>query len=510
MTLLHPAEPPPSPLAPLPQLRVSAHDQSRVEWVVTTPMAAPDFVQNYLVSFDIEIPDAIWVAHDPWQRYQVRTRLTSPALATAEAREARDPRDQLRLRALAVARALKLATQLPSRILAGAHRRDGVLQEAEATAIVADLERALAMAAGERDQLRKVVVDIDPSLEREQRLADEYISGQVLLLVSAVRSAMQRPRGRRVTELRGAIQPLATLLAKALQAEHSHRHATAIRQPAPHTPKDVEAYVNRAAQLKKHFQQALFLDATAYMLDERLRNWIAAAVAMVAAVFYFAWQVSVLNAATTGATTVSLALAAIVGALVYAAKDRIKEVGRTWLADKLKHTYADRVVHLRLQARTDPQRQDFVLARETITVLRQLQPDHFNPELGRTTLVHHLRIRERLRHRGLALLHQQGLLGLKHVFRYDLSPLLAKLDDHEKAVPVLGPHGVMIRSGSRVYVLPVVARLCRQDGDREVEVQILRGHLLLRGRRLVRFSPREPHAGPEVSGDGLVPPAPGP
>ena len=101
--------------------------------------------------------------------------------------------------------------------------------------------------------------------------------------------------------------------------------------------------------------------------------------------------------------------------------------------------------------------------------------------------VHKLRIRERLRHTGLAQLHAHGLLGLKHVFRYDLSPLLAKLDDQQKHVPVLGPEGVMLRSGSRVYVLPVTARLSQLDGDGEREVMCRRGHLVLRGRRLVRF-----------------------
>ncbi len=490
MTLLRHPDVPPSPDAPPLQLRVAAHDQSRVEWICTVPMAPAGVTHNYQVTCEFEVPDAIWVPHDPWHRYQVRTRLTSPTLRDTPLQPgASDPRDRLRLRALSVAHALRMSGRVPVAILRAVQRRDGVLTEDDAAQIVAGLDAALRYARSHRTWLAAHGTTDDASLHREQQLADEYVSGHVLLLLTRVRASLQVRHGRKPQLLAGATESVMTALTMALRAEHAHRQHVQMRQPAPHSSADVEAYVNRAAQLKKHFQQALFLDATAFMLDERLRNWIAATMAMVAAVFYFAWQISVLNAVTTGATTVSLALAAVVGALVYAAKDRIKEVGRSWLAEKLKHTYADRIARLRLQERMDPQCSEFVLARETITVQKHLEPDRFNPELGRTTPVHRLRIRERLRHTGQAQLHAQGLLGLKHVFRYDLSPLLAKLDDHEKHVPVLGPNGVMLRAGSRVYVLPVVVRLSRQDADGDKELLCQRGHLLLRGRRLVRFSP---------------------
>lgn len=490
MTFARHPETPPDPAAPPLQLRVAAHDQSRVEWICTVPMAPPGATHNYQVTLELQVPDAIWVPHDPWQRYQVRTRLTSPA-PPAQHRQvsALDPRDRLRLQALSVAHALRVSGREPVRMLRNARRRDGELSDDEAGRVNAALRQALQHAQQYRQARTAEAAVTDPSLQREQALADEYVSGHVMLLLTRVRAALQTRAATRPALLSGASDRVIDALTEALTAEHSYRHGAQMHQPAPHTPLDVEAYVNRAAQLKKHFQQALFLDATAFMLDERLRNWIAAIMAMVAAVFYFAWQISVLNAVTTGATTVSLVLAAIVGALVYAAKDRIKEVGRSWLAEKLKHQYADRIAKLRLQARMDPQSSEFVLARETITVRKYLAPDRFNPELGRTMSVYQLRIRERLRHVGLPQLHAQGLLGLKHVFRYDLSPLLAKLDDTRKHVPVLGPHGLVLRPGARVYVLPVVVRLSRQDADGDHELLVQRGHLLLRGRQLVRFAP---------------------
>lgn len=475
----------PHPFAPPPQLRLGVHDRSRAEWICTVPMASPGQVHNYEVTLELQIPDQLWVPHDPWQRYQVRTRLTSPSLQAPLA--SRDPRDRLRLRALAVAHALKLAQKEPVLLLRQVKNRDGVLQPAEAAQLVTWMHAAMAQAEEVRTELANVVAPRDPSLERERDLADEYVSGHVLLLVARLRAALNRRVQRRLVLVDGATETVLEALKTILQSEQNHRLHHQFRQPAPRTRAEVQAYVNRSAQLKKHFQQALFLDAAAYMLDDRLRNWIAAAMAMVAAVFYFAWQVSVLNAVSAGATTVSLMLAALVGALVYAAKDRIKEVGRTWLADKLKHTYADRVVHLHLQERMDPQRVQLALARETITFQRHLEADRFNPELGKTSLVHHIVIRERLRHAGLVQLHEQGLVGLKHVFRYDLTPFLAKLDDSQKHVPVLADGAVQIRGGSRVYALPIVVKLSRTDGRKDQELLTQRGHLLLRGRSVVRF-----------------------
>ncbi len=504
MTLLHRTDPLPDPDAPPLQLHVAAHDQSRVEWICTVPLAPPGVTQNYQVTFEFEIPDAIWVPHDAWQRYQVRTRLTSPPLRQQrQTPTVGDPRDGLRMRALSVAQALRVTGRVPVKLLMDAQRRDGTLRAAESTEAIAGLHAALGHVVTLRVWLAAQSANNDASLQREKLLADEYVSGHVLLLLTRLRAALHARHTHKPRLMAGASQDVLDALSAALRAEHGHRQATDMHPAAPHSPAEVEAYVNRAAQLKKHFQQALFLDVTAFMLDERLRNWIAATMAMVAAVFYFAWQISVLNAVTTGATTVSLALAALVGALVYAAKDRIKEVGRSWLAEKLKHTYADRIARLRLQARMDPQRSEFVLARETITVQKYLAADRVNPELGVTTAVFRLRIRERLRHTGLAQLHAQGLLGLKHVFRYDLSPLLAKLDDHEKHVPVLGPNGLTLRSASRVYLLPVIVRLSRQEPDGDRELLCVRGQLVLRGRKLVRFSPqlhRAPAATAQESG----------
>ena len=125
-------------------------------------------------------------------------------------------------------------------------------------------------------------------------------------------------------------------------------------------------------------------------------------------------------------------------------------------------------------------------ARETITVRKKLEPDLLNPALGRTTQVQHLHVRELIKHNGLKLLQDQGLCGMKHVFRYDLSTLLVRLDDKCKRVPEVHGGGVRTVSATRVYRIPVRVRLQRVNGTAHPVLE-QRGVLLLRRRGLERF-----------------------
>ncbi len=474
--------------APKPYLRMNVHDRSRVEWVATVPVAPAGQTHTWEVQFEAEIADQMWVPHQPWEHFQVRTRLTSPVLAPGR-RMGGLPIDQLRRRALAATHELKLAARGPLHVLETALRRDRILREEESAEVVKRLRAALDKAQAARDACDYLRDARDPALQREQLLVDEWVSSHVILLVTRLTAALQGTATRRAPAqpLQGHVALVEAALHDALVAEQEHRAEMGIGSSMARTRHDVELFINRAAQLKKHFQQALFLDARAYMLDSRLRNWIAIVMAMIASTFYFVWQIYVLNAAmTAGSTTVSLIMAGLIAALVYAAKDRIKEVGRDWVARRLKHGYADRVAHLHLQERMDPNRTKLALARETIHVRRRFEPDRLNPGLGRTTVMHQIHVRELLRHTGLKLLHDQGLTGMKHVFRYDLSPLFDKLDDHVKRVPVATATGVRTLAATRVYSIPVSVRLRQIGVENPVEI-CERGLVLVRRRGLERF-----------------------
>lgn len=474
--------------APEPHLRVDVHDRSRVEWVATVPLARAGESHSWLVDMEAEIPDAMWVPHQPWDHFVVRTRLTSPVLQPGQ-KLTGPPIEQLRRRALAATHELKESLRAPLEVLRLAWRRDRTLRADEAAEVVQRVRTALDRLAAARDACAELRVPEHAALERELRLVDEYLSQQVFLVVTRLTSALAGPKRKgKHRPLLGEVAPVRQAMAVILAAEQTHRQQGGLGEFHPRESHDVEAFLNRGAMLKKHFQQALFLDAKAYMLDARLRNWIAMAAAMAASTFYFVLQVWILNAAmAAGQTLTSLAVACVIAGVVYAGKDRIKDIGKDWVASKLKHGIADRVAHLSLQSRIDSHHSAFALARETIRVHKRLEPDRLNPELGRTTAVHRLHVREVLKHTGQQLLHDEGLLGMKHVFRYDLSPLFHKLDDHIKHVPVLGRDGeVHSLPGTRVYSVPVRVRMKRIAGGPPVELEE-RGVLVVRRRGLERF-----------------------
>lgn len=491
--------------APLPELRVAVHDRSRLEWIATVPIAAPGQTHTWDITMQADIPDAMWVPHQPWNHFQVRSRLTSPRLRPGQ--QLVGPlTDQLRRRTLAVVHALKFETVRLQRALAAVRKRDGELRAEEAEWLgegvlratlqakkgrlaLLDLAQQSAQERGEvQNEVQLEATGTALSLQREVALAAEFISNQIIMLVTQLAHTLDgsaTSKGRKA--MGGDAAKLRTVLQQQLTDETQFRRAAGMRYAELHSHAAIDGYLQRAAQLKKHFQQAVFLEARAYMLDQRLRNWIAIAMAMVASTFYFVWQVWILNTATNAAnTTFSLLVAGSIAALVYAAKDRIKEVGRDWLARRVKHGYADRVAHLSLQAHMDPKRSAFGLARETIHVTSSLQPDLLNAELGNTHLVHHLQVRERLRHTGMPVLQQQGLVGLKHVFRYDLSPLLVKLDDQPKHVLLVDKGQFKTRKATRLYLIAVSVRMQLVGSDVVAEQ---RGFVRLRRRGLEKFVP---------------------
>ncbi len=497
LTPLRPASKPKLPHlslgAPLPELRVAVHDRSRLEWIATVPVAAPGETHTWEITMEAEVPDAMWVEHQPWNHFQVRSRLTSPRLREG-ALLVGPVTDQLRRRTLAVVHELKFETVRLQRALNAVRRRDGVLRSEEVEWVGEGLLRSVLRARQGRDQLLKLAIDSTEAMRCEADLASEFVSNQILMMISRLTRALQgNGAASRHKPLAGDALKLSTLLQQQLVDENLFRQQSRFRYAEVRSAAGLDGYLHRAAQLKKHFQQAVFLEANAYMLDQRLRNWIAIGMAMIASTFYFVWQVWILNTATNAAnTTVSLLIAGSIAALVYAAKDRIKEVGRDWVARRVKNGYADRVAHLSLQAHMDPKRSAFALARETIQVSKSLQPDLLNPELGNTSVIHHLHIRELLRHTGLPTLQQQGLVGLKHVFRYDLSPLLVKLDDQVKHVPILEHGQLHTKTATRVYLIAINVQM-RLVGTEVVAQQ--RGYLRLRRRGLERFV--AVHSGPK-------------
>src|SRR5207302_3142618 len=133
-----------------------------------------------------------------------------------------------------------------------------------------------------------------------------------------------------------------------------------------------------------HFQEVLFLEPETYHVAERLHHWVAAAAAVVAATWAFAWQIWLINRAPTTGTTLGsgIIVLAVIGGLVYAAKDRIKEIGRSWISGNVHRFYAQRVARWRAPARRLSGREVVVSARESFDQAVRTQPDPLNPDSG--------------------------------------------------------------------------------------------------------------------------------
>jgi hypothetical protein len=229
------------------------------------------------------------------------------------------------------------------------------------------------------------------------------------------------------------------------------------------SPEALEGYLDRSSRLKKHFQEVLFLEPETFHVAERIHHWVAAFVALVASTWAFAWQIFLSNRAqTTGSRVGSgLVLVAVMAGVVYATKDRIKEMGRTWISGNVHRFYAQRVARYRAPVRRLKGRDVIVAARESCDQSVLSHPDPLNPESGACMPVTMIRYE----HRGQVFprqeLARQGVRRIKHVFRYDLSPLFARLDDAVKPVPVLdaGTQRVRFAQAPRCYRVPVRVRV---------------------------------------------------
>ena len=89
------------------------------------------------------------------------------------------------------------------------------------------------------------------------------------------------------------------------------------------------------------FQEVLFLEHETVHIVDRLSHVSAALVALVASTWAFGWQLALIDKGISlgarfgsGLTTVAL-----VAGLIYATKDRMKELGRNFLARKLNDVY---------------------------------------------------------------------------------------------------------------------------------------------------------------------------
>ena len=416
----------------------------------------------FQVELELEIPAQLFVAQDHWRALQVMTRLQSPTepKATPDACEGPAIADRLREVALSVAHRVKV-------------RRDEFAREcllANSLMVRAPgqrvLERLLALLAAVDDDVTcaRSRMDAAPGersdIAQERALTAEFVSNQLLEFLFHARRAIDErlrsggPHSEGFAETAAAFD---RAVQDRLQREVEYRTARGFVTPTSDDPRVLERYLERNSQLKKHFQELLFLATETSSPDAQLKSYGRFGAAMVASMFGFALTQS---GVVSQSASLGLVVAALVGAIVYAVQDRLKKFGETYVPTQLGKRYAQRVTRLIAPPRRHSSDGKLVATvAESITSTLHHRPDPLNPELGAYRPVHVVRYSSR----GLAELQPElltrGIVSLKQIFRYDLSWLFARLDDARKAVPVLSADGLRIAEALRRYRTPVRARL---------------------------------------------------
>jgi len=471
-------------------VRLEVHDTSRLEWAVSVPLPRAGEAE-YGIELDLEVPAHVLTAHSPWDHLQEFTRLdgpddASPSVETIDA-----------LRRFAVGIAAKLGRthegfSRHARLVASPFATDDVSHHIAALeAWVTAAEQVLVSA---RPRLRDVPKKLD--IEREARLVDEYLSLRMLeLLAGAERTILSlQERAEHATDdasskrLKGTAPALASIeeqIADALAREMEHREEERYIEATPDSPTDLERYLDRASQLKKHFQEVLFLESERFAVTDRFHHVVAGAVAVVASTWAFVGQLYLTKGSLSASVSGSLIMLCIAAGIVYAVKDRIKEVGRQWFASNVHRFYAQRIARYRAPAKTCPSRDVVVRAKESFLRENGRRADPLNPTSGATVPVTTLRYRHQGTLESSPTLTRAGISRVKHVFRYDLSPLFARLDDATKSVPVFDSKMRRVRftQAPRCYRVPIriVVRLGRDV------VSDQQGSLVLHTRGLERI-----------------------
>lgn len=472
-------------------VRLEVHDTSRLEWAVSVPLPR-EGKTDYAIELDLEVPAHVLAAHSPWDHLQELARLdgpddTTPSVATVDG-----------VRRFVVAVASKMGRAHEG---FGRHARLVVSPFAteelshHTNALESWLYAAARMLIDARAKLDGAPCALD--IAREARLADEYLSLRFLEMLAGCERALATvfdrvehvsPNDPCAKRFAGGIELVAKVgdvIADELGAEMDHRKDAGYPEAEADSPQELERYLDRASQLKKHFQEVLFLESERFAVTERWHAVVTSIIALVAWTVYFVGEVYIEHGNPTSMLSSSVVVICLLMGLVYVVRERIKEVGRTWFQTNVHRFYAQRIVKYRAPSKTCPTRDLVVRARESFLRENATRPDPVNPGGGGTLPIARLRYLHQGTLESSSTLACAGISRVKHVFRYDVSPLFARLDDATKPVPVFDStmRRVRFAHAPRCYRVPV-RLVVKLRGAVQAD---LRGSLVLHKRGLERI-----------------------
>ena len=465
-------------------ISILVHDSTRLQWSVMVPLR--ERRQRYRLEAQLTFPTHVFAHQSPWVQLHCSARFKAPPRA---AQTMPGTVEDLQREALEATRELGRAAEGLRR-----HCADAILGQATAPGL--DLRTSLATwprAAGDVVARRRSRIESAPPDERamtrqERALADEYLSVQALWAFTEMARVIEEMAAEALpAEVLRARDEVAAELLRSIRAELEWRD----RHRLPGRAADrasMERYLARASQLKKHFEAALYLDRESRAIEARTEPWIAAVATVLAGTIAFLLQAFLLRLPldpSAAGLSSGVAMLAVAGGLVYAARERIKEVGRRWLRSGVERLTAQRVT--RFVEASPEGRRVVASARESFETVTTSEPDPLNPLLGATVPRTSLRFVHEGRTEGarfaLRGAHQPAI---RLVFRYDVSPLLPRLHDPVKPIAVLEGDRLRLADAPRTYRIPVRVSIER-DGHREEQA----GTLVVNKYGLHRLDPPE-------------------
>jgi len=128
---------------------------------------------------------------------------------------------------------------------------------------------------------------------------------------------------------------------------------------------------------------------------------------------------------------------------------------------------------LREPARFEPRRNVVLRAREAMAQARVTTPDPLNPAAGAAQRVVTIHYKQRARVTRLRGATGEVFERIKIVFRYDLAPILTRLDDSVKRMPVPAAGGVRFADAPRLYRVPLSVSVASRAGVERREAVIV-------------------------------------
>jgi hypothetical protein len=237
---------------------------------------------------------------------------------------------------------------------------------------------------------------------------------------------------------------------------------------------------------KKHFERVLFLDVESYEIVNRISGWLSALMAMLAYLWFFVWQITLeRHPVALGSGVVMFAL---LTAVAYASRERLKEVGRSWLAGRVQRMFAQRVTRYRVPSQDRKAAGTLVVsARESFSQSSAQRPDPAYPEGDITREVTLLRFSHSGKLTSPVGPDAGSARQIRFVYRLDMSPIFPRLHDAVRGLAVLDPRTgkLAIIDVSRNYELPLRVMLKQADGRED-----FRWGVILNKNGLVRVEKR--------------------